>query len=413
MPITSLVPPAPSGWPVQPHRCADSRPGCPVEPGSSRASAPSRSKSNPDAGFQSTHAIARIFGPEQTHQINTHRIRFQRHRGDVIGLVLYLAFLHGGKSVDRAEVNWPRFVLLDLDTRPGNSDSQTEPDLTYKHLRAGDSLVGNWSDVAYPRLQSRRLRAAQSTESARPAPRAGIGHLPKQADTPASTTASAVVAAVSAADPSAPMPQVGLLANLAAWARNGLHFALYTSLGLLIRPLRCTNCSVGFMTYFVAMLFRAAISGERALRDRHDRRTLICPSCRLEYANDAKCCIRCGSKSTTTVAQLKESEDAESAAASRLLDAKRAYDIAMLHSFCSSCRSVREPGTEFCPSCTQACATPPPMQIIYDQLHASYTDLVATPEDLQRIAQTSVPLSRQLAYGAFKVAGKGLQTLFR
>jgi hypothetical protein len=74
---------------------------------------------------------------------------------------------------------------------------------------------------------------------------------------------------------------------------------------------------------------------------------------------------------------------------------------------------VREFGTEFCPDCTQPCITPPPIGVIYDHLHTDYPDLVATPDDLRRVAHTYMPLSRQAGYAALKAAGKSLRWFFR
>lgn len=197
----------------------------------------------------------------------------------------------------------------------------------------------------------------------------------------------------------------------------------------------------------------AQAQAEQAAREKRDRHTLICPACRVEYANKARCCIKCGSTTAITVAQLKEYDAAEKAAQAKLvaaeraaqarlvdearrreeaqtamrlqrLSAKRRHDAILQRSFCRPCFTLQQPKTNFCPVCTQPCDSQPPLGVIYDILHSEYPALVDTPDDVQSVADTLIPPSadgvgstvhaaKVVAGWGVEAAGKSIKWFFR
>ena len=168
------------------------------------------------------------------------------------------------------------------------------------------------------------------------------------------------------------------------------------------------------------MVLMAGAQAEKTAREKREKRTLICPTCRIEYAENARCCVKCGSQTTMTVAQLHEHDarvaaeqkrqaDADLAVRARPFLVRQRYDAIFQHSFCRTCFALRPPSTNFCPTCTQQCTAQPPDGVVYDLLHKEFPDVVRTPDDVQRIASLSVPPLPSVGSAALTVAGWGLE----
>jgi hypothetical protein len=170
--------------------------------------------------------------------------------------------------------------------------------------------------------------------------------------------------------------------------------------------------TIAALAAMLDFLFKAVVSTARDAHNAHRERTvLVCPRCRTEYAKGARCCVRCGAASDAaiTLGELHKRDEKERAATNRLLSLKHRYDVLVRESYCHHCDSIRNSGIKFCPDCTQPCETPPPREVVFKQLHGEYPDLVATLEDLRRVACTHIPIARRTGYAMFDA----VRSLFR